>query len=319
MTAQWMAGTEELLEGSTELGPVQEWGIGAARADIAFATGLRSAGLPDDEVAEALTVRDEYKASVKEAARYRIPGAFYFKDPVPVTVRQRRYSAWSRLLDWVSGRQVKVLESADIPVRIPLFLLGCADVEGCTAAFSHETAEARALKWAMTIYGSGLSGSRELSTSVSAKFSAAEGQVKMIFLDLTLPVEHIEITRDGRTIGSGFQIDGANVRPAASPGLYLLSAASPPPTRGEVTQFPLSGDTSRALSTYQWTYERSLEKTTKLGVEAFNSSLTLAYGSVLTDQIALTYELRGGHDYRLLAAAEGDGLLWAPTAGAVEG
>jgi hypothetical protein len=138
----------------------------------------------------------------------------------------------------------------------------------------------------------------------------------MIFLDLTLPVEHIEISKEGQRIGTGFRIDGANVKPAASPGLYLLSAASLPPTGAEVTQFPLVGDTSGALATYQWTYKRSAKMMATLGVKAFNSSLTLSYGSVLTDQISLTYELRGGHDYRLLAAADGDGLLWAPTAGA---
>jgi hypothetical protein len=164
-----MAGTEEPLEGSTGLGPILEWDIIALRTDGALA-GLRSAGLPDDEIAEAWAIQEEINMIAREAAGYRIPGVSYLSDPVPLEVREREISAWSRLKDWASGRQVRVLETADIPVRIPLFLLGCADVEGCTAAFSHETTEVRTLGWEMTIYGSGLSGSRELTTSVSAKF-----------------------------------------------------------------------------------------------------------------------------------------------------
>jgi hypothetical protein len=311
MANQWMAGTEEPIEGSTQLGPAQElrvddWNVNALLA------AWRSIGLPGDEVAKDSELVEKYHSVIEEAESYYEPGTSYYDSPVPFEVRERQSSAWSRLKDWISGRQVKVLEVAETPVRIPLFLLGCTDVKGCTAAFGHETTEARTLRWDMTIYGSGLSGQRQLTTSVSAKFSAVAGQVKMIFLDLTLPVERIDITRGNQTIGSGFQINGTNVRPAASPGLYLLSADSLPPTGEEVTRFPLSGDTTQAIATYQWTYKRSKNKMVTLGVNAFNSSLNLSYESELTDAISLTYELRGGHDYTLLSAAEGDGLLWAP-------
>ena len=59
-------------------------------------------------------------------------------------------------------------------------------------------------------------------------------------------------------------------------------------------------------------HTRKAYKAATLGVNAFNSSLNLNYNSTLTEAISLTYELRGGHDYRLFTAAEGDGLLWAP-------
>jgi hypothetical protein len=166
----------------------------------------------------------------------------------------------------------------------------------------------------MTVYGSGLSGSRELTTSVTAKFSAAAGQVKMIFLDLMLPVEKIEIRKGKRTIGAGFQINGANVQPAAAPGLRLLSARDLPPSGPMVTRFPLLEDTTGALSTYQWTYKQYSKRSATIGLKAFDSSLTFNYEATLADQISLIYELRGGHDYRLHGAAEGDGLLYAPVA-----
>lgn len=100
------------------------------------------------------------------------------------------------------------------------------------------------------------------------------------------------------------------VKPAASPGLYVLSAVSPPPTGAEITHFPLSGDTTGALATYQWTYSRSNRSTATVGIDAFNTKLRFSYESMLTEQTSLTFELRGGHDYTMLAAAEGDGVLW---------
>ena len=322
MTAQWMAGTVKPLEGLTELGTAGEWG--EAVDDVAFKQGLRAAGFPESDIIEAAAVRnvescgrrtrpyyDQYESDhYPEKQQYpgrHVRDGKYFYETAPVVDRPLDNIRWSRLVDWFSGRRVTVLETAKIPVRIPLFLLGCADVDGCTAVLSHEATKSQTLAWDMTIYGSGLSGSRDITTVVAAKFSAAAGQVKVIFLDLTLPVQRIEITKDGRTIGTGFQIDGANVQPAASPGLCLLSAASRPPTGGEITRFPLAGDTTGALSTYQWTYKRSTKMTATLGVKAFNSALTLNYGSTLTDQVSLTYELRGGHNYGLLAAAQGHG------------
>ena len=61
MTAQWMmTGTEEPIEGSTELGPVREWAIGALRTDDAFTPGLHLTGLPNTEIAAVEAIRREY-------------------------------------------------------------------------------------------------------------------------------------------------------------------------------------------------------------------------------------------------------------------
>ena len=311
MTGFWMTGTEEPIDGSVQLGVSHEWDP-SDHLRYPSTAAWRSVGLSEDEVAIDLELAREYGSIEDEAQGYYRPGTSYFISPVPAEVRQRLNAARSRLENWVLGRHIRVLESADVRVRVPLFLLGCADVEGCTATFGRETTMDRSLGWSMTIYGSGLSGYRRLSTSVSAKFSATSGQVKVVFLDFILPVERIEIKRGERTLGSGYRIEGASVRPAASPGLLLLSRDRIPPSGEEVTQFPLSGDTSGALSTYEWTYTAESYKALTLGISAFNSSLSLKCDTKLTEAISLTYELRGGYDYSLCAAGEGDGLLWGP-------
>ena len=48
-------------------------------------------------------------------------------------------------------------------------------------------------------------------------------------------------------------------------------------------------------------------------MDAFHTKLSLTVGTELTTQVTLQYELRGGYDYVLVRAAQGDGLLWAPT------
>jgi len=284
MTAEWMTGTEESLEGTTELGSVRDETLGELRYP-----SLGREQPADDKDDQPFPFIPTYAARL-----------------------------FTRVFSMFERQRIRVLETIETPVRIPLFLLGCADVEGCTATFGRETSEVLALKWDMTIYGSGHSRSRELAVSVATKFSATAGQVKMVFLDLTLPVERIEIRKARRTIGIGVQINGAGVKPAASPGLYVLSAVSPPPTGAEITHFPLSGDTTGALTTYQWIYSRSNRSTATVGINAFNMKLNFSYESMLAEQTSLTFELRGGHDYTMLAAAEGDGVLWGrstPSAG----
>jgi hypothetical protein len=94
-----------------------------------------------------------------------------------------------------------------------------------------------------------------------------------------------------------------------SPGLALLPAARPP-AGAPVQRFPLAGDTTGALASYRWKYARTAKLQVDVGLEAFHSKASLKIGTELTTQVALEYGLRGGHDYVLLRAAEGDGLLW---------
>jgi hypothetical protein len=282
----------------------------------AFDSGLRAIGLPESEVARIVSLRDETDTQLRavnaEIRRYRPPDEHYAFDPVPPNLYVRRDSLWRRLADSLAGREIRVLEATDADVRVPLFVLSCPDVDGCAAAFDREEMRGHALAWSLTVYGSGVGGSRDVSASASAGFTAAAGETKLVFIPLTVTVQRVAVLEAGRQIGTGVQVDGSSVRTDSNPGLLLLPPGTTPPEGAPVQRFPLAGDTTGALATYQWKYTRTSKRNAEVGLEAFGMKASLKVGSELSTQVVLKYELRGGYDYVLLNVAQGDGLLWAP-------
>lgn len=320
MDDDWLSGTTEPLESKVAVGGQADWAESALRSRDAFASGLRSIGLPDDQIEAAVSLRDDTEAQLQaidlDIESYRPPGVLFAADPVPPELYARRQSVWRRLADLFSDREIRVLDTAQADVRVPLFVLSGADVTGCTATFDHEQMRTRPLTWSMSVFGSGLGGSRELKASAAASFTAAAGETKVVFQPLTLTLQRVAVFQGGRQIGGGVQVDSGAVSTGTSPGLLLLSSSAKPPAGPSVQRFPLAGDTTGALATYTWVYARTAKKNLSVGVNAFQTDLSLTVGTELTTQVTLQYELRGGHDYDLLRVAEGDGLLWAPASSA---
>lgn len=316
MDEEWISGPFKCLTGRVQVGDENDPVVAAVKSRQAFESGLRSIGLPDSQVAQAVSLRDETDIRLREIdaeiQRYHPPGVRFALDPTPPGLYSQRNSVWRRFADWFSNKKIEVLEAADTEVRVPLFILGCAEADGCTATFDREEMKGRSLSWNMTLYGNGASGSRELSASASATFTAAAGQTKVVFVPLTLTLQRIIVLEADRPIATGIQVDSSSVRADSSPGLRVLPPETRLPAGPAVQRFPLAGDTTGALATYQWTYQQTSEKHLEIGLEAFNSKMTLSVGTELTTLVTLKYELRGGYDYILLSAAEGDGLLWAP-------
>lgn len=316
MDDDWLSGAVEPLPGNVAIGGQKDWVDAALQSHAAFGSGLRSIGLPEEEVERAVSLRDDTEAQLHaielEIEIYHPLGVSFAVDPVPPELYAKRRSVRQRLADYFSDREVRVQDTAVIEVRVPLFVLACADVAGCTATFDRQEMKSRPLTWGLTVFGNGLGGSRELKASAEASFTAAAGQIKVVFQPLKLMLQRVVVLLDGRQVGGGVQVDTGSVRTDSSPGLRLLSAEARPPAGPPVWRYPLADDTTGALATYKRTYERTSKRNLSLGVDAFHTKVSLTVGAELTTQVELQYELRGGHDYTLLRAAEGDGLLWAP-------
>ena len=115
--------------------------VAALESRDAFAVGLRMGGLSDMDVNEALFMRDETRRQLdviyEEIASYYPPdrrSSFEF-DPIPKELWVREQSAWEHLKDWFSQQKVNVLETTELEVRAPLFILNCADIEGYPSFF----------------------------------------------------------------------------------------------------------------------------------------------------------------------------------------
>jgi hypothetical protein len=177
-----------------------------------------------------------------------------------------------------------------------------------------EVEDLGALKWGVTVFGTGLGGSAQLTVSSSSKFTSTSGEIKVVFLPAVVTVEKGTMLKDGRSVGEGYRVDATQLRTTGAPGLLLLPNGASPPI-GEVAQrYPLSGDASGAVATYEYAYMRSRNGDLNLGAKAYGIDLSLKASVTLSRSVTLTYGLVAGVDYELHWLEEGNGLVWGQPA-----
>ena len=136
----WVQGKEEPLETFSRRIEKIAWDDVALDDRVGFDASLRSAGLSEQSVLEALAVRDLAADELLPATERLEPyeNVSFSESPPDYIEAQQFYfttrrSALERLRDWWRQR-VTVIDSIEpLTVRIPLFVLGTPSVQGCTA------------------------------------------------------------------------------------------------------------------------------------------------------------------------------------------
>jgi hypothetical protein len=297
----------------------QDWDRIALEHRDAFEFALREAGLPSSEVAEALDVRDgvAYEtAKLNDEIKdfWSTTQNRYFATPPEVEeLYEKQVSVMNLLRNWVSGRRFRVDGTETSEVRIQIFVLSAARVPGCTATFATEEKSETGMSWDVTIFGTGLSGSGSLKVTTKATFTAASGEVKVVFVQGSLTVEKVTVLKRGRVVGHGYRIDGSRITPGTQPGVVTLAKSTLLPAGGLVATYPLASDTRGAIETYKYSDTVTGKVAFQLGIKAFGADVKLK-GELKRDRSAeLTFQLAGGHDYELRQFADGDGLVWGTT------
>ncbi|MGZ4317060.1 MAG: hypothetical protein ACXVRS_14695 [Gaiellaceae bacterium] len=244
------------------------------------------------------------------AGAYRSPFKYFDTPPEVIELTNNRLSAVDRLRDWFSGRAFRVEQKEDIDLRIPLFVLAAANVAGCTASITTEQEALGALKWGVTVFGTGLGASAQLTVTSSSKFTSTSGEIKVVFLPASVTIEKGTMLKDGRSIGEGYRVDAAKLRTTGAPGLLLLATGKSPPIGEFAEKYPLSGDTSGAVATYEYAYTHSRSGDLSLGLKAYGIDLSLKATVTLSRSVTLTYGLVSGFDYELHRLEEGNCLVW---------
>jgi hypothetical protein len=214
----------------------------------------------------------------------------------------------------VSGRRFRVEAQEEVELRIPLFVLAAADVAGCTASVTTTVKKGGALKWGITVFGTGLAASAKISVTASSRFTASSGETKVVFLPASITVERGTMLRNGQAIGHGTRVDASNLKQSGAPALLLSPKGARPAIGAIAERYDLAGDTSGAVATYEYLYERSGGAELTLGAKAFGVDLSLTGTIELYESLTLTYGLAGGADYELHQVREGCGLVWASRA-----
>jgi hypothetical protein len=311
----WLRGTPQPLVGSAKIF-TEPWEETALANRRVFELALRDVGLPEQELDEVLALRDEVAVDAKtldDRIDAMVAVGMHWDDPAR-EVRRERESVVARLRSWMGGRSFRVEAQEDVQVRIPLFVLAAAELAGCTASITTIRQRWDALLWSVTIFGTGLGDTANISVSSSSKFTASDGEVKVVFLPAEVRVEKGTLVKGARSIGTGYRIDAAHLRTTGAPGLLLLSAGARPPAGKLAERYPLSGDTSGAVATYEYTYERSTSSNLGVAIKAFNVDIGVNATIGSMSSLVLTYDLVSGLDYELHRLRSGEGLVWAPVA-----
>lgn len=319
----WVHGTAQPLAGAAAV-DVVGWEERALRDREVFARDLRSMGLGEAEVSQAVAVRDDAQADVAASvkafwdAHHARTRRYYLRTPPELGEQARLVSnsatgrAWQRLRDWWAGRVAEVESREDVEVRLPLFLLASAAGKGCRAEFTTSASSERKLGWALSIGAAGLSAEAGVTVTAEATFAAEAGQAKLVFLPVTATLEKIIVRRDGAEPARRYRVDLAGLRDASpAPGLLLLAADALPPRGPLVQTYPLAADPTRTAATYVYSYEQDKPSSVQVGLSAHGVKLGLTAESSMTSSVAVAYRLRSGRDYRLHRVRDGDGLIWA--------
>jgi hypothetical protein len=313
----WLSGKPERLVGATQLIGATDWTQRAVYSPNEFKRGLHDLGFPEAEVQGALALQAEVAerdrqvgaklAELEERDRW----TSHLTTPADVLkLLRERESLYSRLKDWLGGRELRIQDVAESPVRVPLFLLSAPAPEGCVTMFQQSVMRGQALTWTLSVGGSGLGGGSTLQVSSSWQFSAQSGERKAVFVPLTVTVARVDIVANGRTLSSGVQVVASELKETQPPGLVLLEPDAHPPIGQLLKEFSLSGDTTGAVATYDYNYEHRDEGSLQVGLEAFGVKTSVAFQATMTSAAALKLELRGGHDYIMHSLAEGGGIAW---------
>ena len=315
----WLRGTEEPIKSFGRPIETTTWANVALDRRDEFDKDLRRSGLTEESVQEALTIRDASAAKLVEAEKRLEPyaGISYAESPPDLIAAQhfyseRRRSALQMLIDWWNKRVVVVERTEPRLVRVPLFVLGTPSTPKCEARWTNEITVGFSDGWGVELAGSGFASDSGTSYVDSASFEASSGQTKLIYCDVPVQLEHLEIRQKNKPSVRQWRVR-LNSKPEMplAPGLLLLDPDAIPGQGKPARTFPTAGDTSGSTATYTMGYTETRKDAVKVGLDIKGVKLGLSAKSDFGSRIKIEYKLRTGIDYELFYARDCDGYLFA--------
>lgn len=304
----------ERLAGRASVAWQRSWQTTALHDADAFEADLGALDLSEAEVADLLRARDEAAerafAREDEAVDPRSGGDVEASPSETDDWFDSRRSLAARFADRVLDRRFLVDEKTTYQLRVPLFELAAPEPDGCLVTFSKERMTGLALGWGVSLFGGGLGGSSSIRVSSVWTFQASAGQRKQVFLPVTVTVGRITVMSGDRVVSRSRQVLASEATPATQPGLVLLPPDPPSRPGALLDSFPIAGDTSGAPATYGTTYKSSSQRRLEFGAEVFGVGANLSAEVTIDDDIGLSLDLSGGHDYALHGLERGEGLSW---------
>ncbi|HWM94622.1 MAG TPA: hypothetical protein VN493_27960 [Thermoanaerobaculia bacterium] len=295
-----------------------EWEDVAVFDEEAFLQGVHDLGLGVEE--------DSYRASYRHATKIlHIPitiGA-KFKDPDGYAhayhkqLKGRIDIAKDRLKDILGILDVRVEDTIQKRVDVPLFRLHSPKVNGSCVTYQESNEAVGIGDWWVTIFGSGMGAKQDFMVKYSSSFKARNGECKEIFAPITLQISYVSVYKAGARVGQGLRaealpMDGKKVinkGVAIRPESYCCGEDDADSDHEEEI-FPLAAEGSNSIPVYERIWTRKEAISTQLGIEAFSVKSTLKTEVRHTRDLKLVFELPGGYDYRLRRLKKAHGFSW---------
>ena len=311
MDQRWTEGDGERLEGEVSVGYV-EWEEAALKDKAQFASRLHDVGLPDDEIADGMSVLGQVSSQIAEIDRQikdLQSGTYFMLPPELLDLYTKRQSVLERLSDWFSRQTIRVDRTVHSALRVPVFVLSAPAIDGCSASFATSTQLTRNIDCRVAIFGPGMGESYLASCQAKCTFVCNAGDTKVVFIPAELTVGELSVLAKGRVISQGFHITAVQFTDP-EPAVTLVPRDAYPSLGARIKTYPLTGDTTGDVSTYGYKYKQSQTAGFSLKVEAFGADIGFKVEVALEREVELTYALKGGYDYSLHYLDEGEGIAW---------
>jgi len=294
-----------------------DWAEQAEGHPIFIRESLTGLGMSRGALTEALRLEESRQRSVAGAVgSWNRPGqpAFGTIDDAQSyrtdQLLEIRRDFLSRVRDLWEGRQFEVEDSAVAEAEIPLYLLTAPAVTGAGVELESSDTTSGSVGWSVKIFGTGLDGGLEGTTSISADFVAGAGEARRAFLPVRVKTDKVHVLKRGKVIGRGFvhsveQFE--NMHPGARPA-DLRTAVRRVESRPDV--YPLERDPADHLNTYVIDQVSSRGHTLSIGFAAFGQDQKVTAEIGLQHEVKLTCKLPGGHRYLAYPVEGDDGVLW---------
>ncbi len=222
-----------------------------------------------------------------------------------------RHGVLNRLRDWWNLREVLVVETQPAVLRFPLFLLSAPEVEGCSTALQRSSEHVVEGAFDLTIFGTGLTYSRSASVKATTAITVPHGDSELVFVDVPITVEHVEVKEHGAHVASGFRHQlAAKALEHLSMQVARVPAERMPKFAEAIRTFPLEETDPGVVREDTFAYACTHEMELKLGFKAFGADQS-ATGTVSTlEGSELKVTLQGGHHYEAFHCTDMPGILW---------
>ena len=201
-------------------------------------------------------------------------------------------------------------------IIIPIFKLHSPNLRNSKVTYEEAKEFQKAESWSVTILGFGTGNSQVFRLVSTSEFSSKAGACKLVYLPVTLQLTSLKFYRGNKFLRSVLRVEPSpkHENENMNCGVKRQQKAACRPDRcsiiGSSEVYPLAEELPSSICTYSTQWSSKTEQRFSTGVEAFKLK-GLCQATVRREAtITLTFDLPGGHDYRMFQLKEPDGLVW---------